>query len=305
MKSRSTLWNHTQLGFTAQNPGGHAGAICLELLIAEARCHDESTGAGDGKRMMVVVGKREAADQLFGDGGGIDLGREDYWGSRGKGRPRARQQAGEVVQHLGAVVRWCGKQLAGSADEAESRAGAAQAQWRPGAAEKERQRGVAGCAEATSGAVGAASGYSEQVWRSNERVERAARRGQRVPANGCDGVTSGWGRAVGRGGVAAIEGAAVRRAGASGIVGGEVGVAIGNGAGPGVIIKRFKDQRNPGTAGKRAAESGAVNRISSPGVQDRAILCAMLFPECAPMQRQILEYREDSGPNMRREGREV
>jgi hypothetical protein len=34
----------------------------------------------------------------------------------------------------------------------------------------------------------------------------------------------------------------------------------------GVIIKRFKDQRNPGAAGKRAAESGAVKPNFQPQV---------------------------------------
>jgi hypothetical protein len=47
---------------------------------------------------MKVLVKRKRFDTLP-----TVCGREDYRGSRGKGRPR--QQAGEVVQHLG---RWCG-----------------------------------------------------------------------------------------------------------------------------------------------------------------------------------------------------
>ncbi|KAJ7871858.1 hypothetical protein B0H14DRAFT_2570584 [Mycena olivaceomarginata] len=127
--------------------------------------------------------------------------------------------------------------------------------------------GVAGgCARATSGCAETTrrlcqsnergQGHSERVQRSNEWVGRA--------------MGGGSGGTASRG---------------SEIVGREVGVAIGNGAGPskgrgpkgrlanvlgiaarknetlqrtGVIMERFEDQRNPGAAGKRAVESGAV-----------------------------------------------
>ncbi|KAJ7786881.1 hypothetical protein B0H14DRAFT_2630000 [Mycena olivaceomarginata] len=93
------------------------------------------------------------------------------------------------------------------------------------------------------------SGCSEQVRRSNERVERAACRGQQVQRTGCDGVTSGWWRAVGR--------AALQRSRGSGTDKPDLTYREKSGW-KRIIIKRFKDQRNPGAAGKRAAESGAV-----------------------------------------------
>ncbi|KAJ7828649.1 hypothetical protein B0H14DRAFT_2594501 [Mycena olivaceomarginata] len=146
---------------------------------------------------------------------------------------------------------------------------------------------VGGCARATSCAKATPGGRgtaSERVQRSNEWVGRAM--------GGSSGGTASRG---------------------SDIVGGEVGVAIGNGAGPGkgrgpkgrlanvLGIAARKNERLQRT-GVIMERFETLGRPPKPYRTELQILCAISFPECVPMQQQILDYREDSGPKMRRGG---